>query len=261
VLAVAPPPRVAVVPNAIAFRDPQHGIMGTGDRGCADPSERCRPQGTLSITSDGGKSWRVLFRTRRPVVFVTYSGGQEWARFDDGEVLTSTDGGRHWSPAVPSNPWNGFSTCPLGMARQDNTGNSDWSLCTTQGGTGAMGKAVYRDVPDHGWKRIAYTPFAPPAASYGGIDLMGYPLGISVAEDGFGMIWEDRGPLYVTRDGGSHWIAVPNLVPIDVDVGLSASALRHGVGFFLKWKNAGTGEVLYRTNDAGRSWRVVHAWK
>jgi len=235
--------------------------MGTGYQPCGDdPSARCRPQGTVSITGNGGKTWRVLFRTPRPVVFVSYFAGWEWARFDDGETLQSTDGGRHWRPAVPPNPFSAFSSCPIGWAGHDNTGSENWSVCTTEGGTGAMGKAVYR-LTATGWKRVAYTSFAPPTGKgYGGISLMGYPLGISVADDGFGMIWEDRGPLYVTRDGGSHWTAPAGLVVIDVDTGLSASALRHGTGFFLVRRGNDGSRALFETTDAGRSWHVVHVW-
>jgi photosystem II stability/assembly factor-like uncharacterized protein len=89
---------------------------------------------------------------------------------------------------------------------------------------------------------------------------MGYPRGISVAPDGFGLIWEDRGPLYVTRDGGSHWSAPAGLVLIDVDDGLSAQALRHGIGFFLVRRGSDGSVALLETADAGRSWRVVHVW-
>ena len=100
VLAVAPPPRVALVPNAVAFRDPQHGIIGTGWQNCAARGWGCRPQGTISVTSDGGKTWKVLLRTPRPVVSVTVAGANEEARLDDGETLGSSDRGRHWAPVV-----------------------------------------------------------------------------------------------------------------------------------------------------------------
>lgn len=121
-----------------------------------------------------------------------------------------------------------------------------------------MGKAVFRRTAK-GWKRVAYTLYPPPGTSIGGIGLMGYPLGISGANDGFGMIWEDRGPLYLTRDGGSHWTAT-SLVSIDFDYGASGAALAHGVGFFLMQRGADRGQVLYETTDAGRTWHIVHKW-
>jgi photosystem II stability/assembly factor-like uncharacterized protein len=72
----APPP----VPLAIAFRDPAHGVLGTSR--------------TIELTADGGKTWKVVLRTPRPVVSVSFFDGDEWARYDDGENLRSTDGGR-----------------------------------------------------------------------------------------------------------------------------------------------------------------------
>jgi hypothetical protein len=41
-----------------------------------------------------------VLRTPRPVVSVSYFSGAAWARFDDGENLRSTHGGRRWAPAV-----------------------------------------------------------------------------------------------------------------------------------------------------------------
>jgi photosystem II stability/assembly factor-like uncharacterized protein len=120
---VAPPP----VPLAVAFRDPARGVLGT-DR-------------TIELTADGGKSWRVALRTPRPVVSVWLFSGAEWARYDDGENLRSTDGGHRWAPAVvPMFP--ATSVCPQGT--QQSYASDRWALCTTQGGAGSMGKSVYR---------------------------------------------------------------------------------------------------------------------
>src|SRR5205814_3730789 len=108
-----------------------------------------------------------------------------------------------------------------------------------------------------GWRRVAYTPFAPPGRSYGGIAAFGYPLGLAMAADGFGLIWESRGTLYVTRDGGSHWNGLPKVAEPEVDFGLSGAALRGGVGFVLLRRG---GVRLLETSDAGRTWHAVHRW-
>src|SRR5207237_10147402 len=81
-------------------------------------------------------------------------------------------------------------------------GGREWALCAGQGSAGSMGKAVYRLGP-RGWRRVAYTPFGTRAGARGGISAYGYPLGLAMSADGFGLIWEARGTLYVTRDGGS----------------------------------------------------------
>jgi photosystem II stability/assembly factor-like uncharacterized protein len=78
----APPP----VPLAVVFRDPAHGVLGTSR--------------TIELTADGGKTWRIVLRTPRPVVSVSFFAGTAWARFDDGESLRSTNGGRRWAPAA-----------------------------------------------------------------------------------------------------------------------------------------------------------------
>jgi photosystem II stability/assembly factor-like uncharacterized protein len=247
VLAVAPPPRFALVPNAIAFRDPQHGIMGTGWQACAGQSGAfgCRPQGTISVTTDGGTTWAVLLRTQRPVVAVTIQGTSEQARFDDGETIGSSDGGRHWAPVVTG---AGVVTgpCPPGSLAYVVPG---WAACGWGESAGDETKSVYR-LRASGWKRLAGS----------GISSYGYVQGIAMANDGFGVIWESRGTLYVTRDGGRDWTGLPKVAQPEVDFGVTAIALPHGVAFALLANGGGEKRRLIETTDAGRSWRVVHTW-
>lgn len=246
------------MPNAIAFRDPQHGLMGTGWQSCSGGSGfGCKPQGTISITSDGGKTWTVLLRTPRPVVAVSIQGTHERVRFDDGETLGSSDGGRHWLPVVVSPAWVAASPCPSFTSVYF---ADDWALCATQGSTGSMGKSVWR-LTRRGWKRVAYTSFGPPGTIQGGIDVYGYPQGIAMANDGFGLIWESRGTLYVTRDFGSSWVALPKVARPETDFGMSGVALRHGVGFVILAIGGTEVRRLVETTDFGRSWRVVHTWR
>jgi photosystem II stability/assembly factor-like uncharacterized protein len=88
--------------------------------------------------------------------------------------------------------------------------------------------------------------------------VFGYPLGIAMARDGFGVIWESRGTLYVTRDGGSHWTGLPKVARPEQDFGLSGAALPRGVGYVLLSNSGRIG--LIETTDAGRSWHVVRHW-
>lgn len=248
------------MPNAIAFRDPRHGIMGTGWESCTSSAFGCHPQGTISITSDGGETWQVVLRTPRPVVWVSYADdGSAQARFDDGETLAAPKGGRRWS--VTTAGVLRFVACPQGTVEQPSAAiRNDWALCTTQGSAGSMGKSVWR-LRAHGWKRVAFTGFAPPGKGYGGISGYGYPIGIAGARDGFGILWESRGTLYVTRDGGSHWTGLPAVAQPEVDFGQSAYALPHGVGFVVLAHGGTEMRRLIETTDFGRSWRVVHVWR
>jgi photosystem II stability/assembly factor-like uncharacterized protein len=238
----APPP----VPLAVAFRDPANGVLGTSR--------------TIELTADGGKTWQVVLRTPRPVVSISYFDGTAWARFDDGENLRSMDGGHRWAPAVAMSPAS--SVCPQGTVQSYASfapGGHEWALCTTQGGAGSMGKSVYR-LDAKGWTRVAYTPFSPQRGrGYGGISAYGYPLGIAMARDGFGVIWESRGTLYITRDGGSNWTGLPKVARPEQDFGVSGAALPHGIGYVLLSVSGG-GRRLIGTRDGGRSWRVVHRW-
>jgi hypothetical protein len=174
----------------------------------------------FEVTSDGGRTWRVT--TQRPSVVAERRG-----------------------PPCTRTLFRGFAS-------------GRWMLCVGEDGAGAGGKAVYERMA-HGWRRVAYTPFPPPGTGYGGIALYGYALGITMAPDGFGVIWESRGTLYLTHDGGSHWLAKPTVAAREVDFGISASALPHGVAFVLLVRN-GVHRRLIETTDAGRSWHVVHRW-
>jgi photosystem II stability/assembly factor-like uncharacterized protein len=79
-----------------------------------------------------------------------------------------------------------------------------------------------------------------------------------MAADGFGVIWESRGTLYETRDGGVHWIGLPKTARPEVDFGGSGTALAHGVAYVLL-ERGGTSRLI-GTRDAGRTWHVVHRW-
>lgn len=173
----------------------------------------------------------MAFRTPRPVGWVGYDRS--------GQV--------RWRPGLPLvRP----TPCP---AFDKTVRSGDWLLCIGQGSAGSGEKAVYRDA-----KRLAWAFLGPTLSSHG-ITPQGYALGIAMAADGFGLIWESRGPLLVTRDGGSHWLALPKVGVPEVDFGISGAALPHGLG----WVILARGNVHRRllvTRDAGRTWRVVHRW-
>jgi photosystem II stability/assembly factor-like uncharacterized protein len=255
------PPRVALVPNAIAFRDPSHGVLGTGWTSCGNPGFGCRLQGTISLTTNGGQTWKVVLRTPQPVVWVGITGRVEWARLYDGKSLRSADGGRTWRPALP--PPTPATPCPPALSDFTHVvvttpAGKEWALCAGTGGAGNMGKAVYRRTGG-GWKRVAYTPFG--ERGYGGISAYGYPVGMAMADDGFGLIWEARGTAYVTRDGGSHWIGLEQVARPEIDFGQSAAALPGGVGFILLALGGGERRRLLVTRDGGHTWQTAHRWR
>jgi hypothetical protein len=130
------------------------------------------------------------------------------------------------------------SPCP----RERVTYSRAWALCTGEGGAGNMEKRVYRRGA-HEWT-LLYQRFD-----------YGYPLGIAMARDGFGIIWESRGTLLVTRDGGRRWTPRPDVAQPEVDFGVAGSVRAHGVAF-VTLARGGRRRVL-ETTDFGRTWRRV----
>jgi photosystem II stability/assembly factor-like uncharacterized protein len=254
--------RTAPVPNAVTFFDRRHGVLAMSYQLCVN--QGCRVKGTISMTSDGGRTWRVVLQTPRPVVSVIRFGDGRvvYIVYDDGMTLRSGDGGETWHPALALNPYS-VSVCPQGMTVGVDTqayGRQDWSLCTGEPGAGNQAKAVYR-LRERGWVRVAYTPMGPPEHGYGGISAYGYPVGIAGTDGGFAVIWERRGTLYVTRDGGHRWFALPQVARPEIDFGQWAYVLpRGGVGFVVLARGPACPCRLIETTDAGRSWRVVHRW-
>jgi hypothetical protein len=252
-------PRSALVPNAVAFLDRQHGILGTGWEGCVNKAWNCRLQGTISLTSNGGRTWRVVLRTPRPVVAVAYSQNAEYARSDNGQTYAAGESGR-WERRTPLS-FKGY--CPKGSIAGytaefvDTTIDTPWSICMGEPGAGNEAKAVYR-----GKKRVAFTPMAA-HGGYGGLSTYGYPGGIAGTHAGFGIIWESRGTLYVTHDGGHTWRALPKVARPEVDFGdwADTGARPNGTAFVLLSIGGSEKRRLIETTDAGRTWRVVRRWR
>jgi photosystem II stability/assembly factor-like uncharacterized protein len=252
-------PRSALVPNAVAFLDRRQGLLGTGWEGCDNRAWHCRLQGTISATSDGGKTWHVVFRTRRPVVAVEYFHDAMYARTDNGQTYTAGSDARSWQRRSPLS-FKGY--CPKGWQAGfsadfvDTNIDSPWSICVGQPAAGNQAKAVYR-----GTRRVAFSPLTG-NPSRGGLSSYGYPVGISGTHSGFGLIWETRGTLYVTHDGGRHWHALPKVARPEIDFGdwADADVYPRGTGFVLLSIGGTEERRLIETTDAGRTWRVVHRW-
>jgi photosystem II stability/assembly factor-like uncharacterized protein len=291
------PPAVAV-PTAIAFWDARQGLLGT--RSCRYPGA-C-PAGTIEVTADGGRSFRVALHTRSPVIALQSAGaGAEIAQLDDGHTLRTLDRGRSWRPfrlrfhasfAMPR-VGLGFRTSVAGNhlaltllatsdggrswhARQSpcrpavaNTALLDlvtprlgWLVCLGEPGAGNQQKAVYHTTNggrswEVGAEQIAY----PRVRVHGGISSYGYPYGIAFAPDGFGILWEGRGTLYVTRDGGRRFAARPSVARPEIDFGRGAAAFPGGRALLLLGRGGGPPTRLLATTDHARTWQTVHRWR
>ena len=217
---------MVALPAAVAFRNAEDGILAAGR--------------TIQATRDGGRTWSVVFHTPRDVLSVSYDPGNDRPRavLDDGENL----GGPRWQPE----PALGQLFPPCRTFDDAAVFSDDWVLCIGQMSAGEGFKTAYHLVRNR-WKRC------------GSLTRLGYAYGIAMAHDGFGIVWEGRGALWVTRDGCAHWTPRPDVAVPETDFGISGAAVRGGIA----WVILARGNVhrrLLETTDHGATWRVVHRW-
>jgi hypothetical protein len=93
----------------------------------------------------------------------------------------------------------------------------------------------------------------------GQISSYGYPEGIAGGYGRFGIIWESRGTLYITHDGGHHWYPRPKVARPEIDFGQWADVVWGNLAYVLLERNQHS--RLIETTDAGRTWRVVRRWR
>ena len=239
-----------LLPSAVAFSDRLHGELAFASPHC----DGCRPRGAIAVTSDGGKTWHIVRHTDGRVVKLAFFHDVYYAELESGRLISGQPGSRNVFKSYCPKGWTAGTSADI----VDTNIGKPWSICVGQPGAGNQAKAVYR-----GTERVAFTP---PAShgGYGGISTYGYPNGIAGTYGGFGLIWESRGTLYVTRDGGHHWHALPKVARPEVDFGAWADVNPgNGTGFVLLSYNLGTSEGyrLIETTDAGRTWHVVHRWR
>lgn len=271
------------------------GLLGVGY--CVRGSTTCAG-GAVERTTDGGRTYRVVLRTPRPVIGVQTLGPQAAiATPSSGHAWRTLDRGRTWRPftyrpyfwATPriALRFDGYfqgSTQKLGLRVSHDGGRTFrrlvdpcnrtvtynayadpvtpklwWIVCVGLPAGGTMEKAVFV-TRDGGqsWKEGAANLMPPRGTVHGGILFNGYPDAIAFAANGFGLLTESQGPLYASRDGGVHFQNLPKVERPNLDVGRSASALSGGVGYVLL--SSGFAARLVETHDSGRTWQVVRRW-
>jgi photosystem II stability/assembly factor-like uncharacterized protein len=281
-------------PVAIAFRDPQHGVVAAVRWHSCDARGRCSFR--LETTDDGGTTWtgHVQLRARgfppavlsavpgtstiwlaaAPLVLRSDDGGRAWRRvgrsfsevsFADartGWAVSSTgidataDGARSWTHLR--------SPCRRALATEVHVSLASpaqgWVLCEGEPGAGQQPKAVYTTSTAGRTWRLRSSAVAPGlgvARAGRRLPGSGYAHGISFRPSGVGWLWESRGSFVATRDGGRTWHPLAVGEPEIVEA-QSAQLLSDRAGFALLRR---PGDVaLERTTDGGRSWRVVRTW-
>ncbi len=293
-----------LLPDTVAFWDATRGLIGSGFRYCR--IGRCA-EGAISLTSDGGRTSRVLLRTAGPVSWVTAaSGGFAWATIDrcsaargctPARSLRTRDGGRSWQPlqhvvvrpsfadgvhGIALSPQScEIAACfhatllvtadggrtwsrlrgPCGGGGEQAvslvTPSRAWVLCASQPGVGNQGKAMYRSTDGlRTWTRLLSVQIG--GKPSGGISSYGYVHGISFAANGAGRLWEGRGTLYLTLDGGRRWASLPSVARPEIDFGDSASVVP-GRAFALL-DQANRVVRLVATTGGYARWHTVRTW-
>ena len=272
--AVSSAPRVE--PQSLAFWNVREGLLV----GFEPRSQRA----VVLVTSDGGRTWRTIRRGPGPYAVAAVRGGVDGWIAMPGALLHSGDRGATWSTfsrariaepsfATRSDGWavargrlvathDGGATwhelrqpCARSVYPTPSlslvTPTHGWILCRGQPGTGAQVKALYES-RDGGrtWRLRASNLLGRPRR--GNLPVGGYAMGISFLDGGRGWLPESRGSFYETRDGGTHWRALPVSKP-DIVEAHAAELLsaRVGVAAFFYARR------LAVTYDGGGTWRTV----
>jgi photosystem II stability/assembly factor-like uncharacterized protein len=286
----------SLTPSSIAFWDARHGLIGTGQRLVGGSS-----RGAIVVTTDGGRMTRLLVATPGVVSWLGVAPGQQaWAvvklcghdscsyrlwhsadggarwsvigaapfetasfvnadvgyavsRLDSG-LLATRDGGRTWRVVRAPCDYSATSVSMVSPRR-------GWLLCNENYGAGSARKRIYQtgDGGEH-WQRIAVADFGGGTGS--GICVCGYAVGIAFAPDGLGVLWESRGTLYLTGDGGQRWRAFPAVAQPELDFGWSGAAVP-GRAFALvaRTPHRPIPFRLLTTTDRLTGWRTIRTWK
>jgi photosystem II stability/assembly factor-like uncharacterized protein len=187
--------------------------------------------------------------------------------FAGGRIEATTDGGRTWRFVVrrslPTAPTEIPNPCRTDGRFTAQAGRLALALCGFVPGAGEQQKLLYRSRDGgHTWRLVGGSGQCPVPSPRAMIDCGGYVAGLALAPDAsLAVALENRGTLWVSHDGGTHWTPLPSVSRPELDWPVGASALRNGRAFVLLAAGGGCPCRLISTRDAGRTWRVVHRWK
>lgn len=282
-------------PNVVVFWNARAGLLGVGY--CARGVSRCAG-GAVQRTSDGGRTFHVVLRAPKPIVDIERVGSRGAIAVPSvGEAWRTLDGGRTWrklvfrpmfwaSPRVSvrvdayykrrtqqlalrlsndgartyrrlANPCNRIVTYNAYVDLV--TPKLWWMICVGQPAGGTMDKAIFR-TRDGGktWQAGAANLVSQRRGAHGGLGTYGYPNGLAFAKNGFGLVTESSGTLFITRDGGRSFHPDRKVDRPNVDYAAGAAAFSDGAAYVLL--KAGLPARLSETHDFGRTWRVVRRW-
>jgi len=236
--------------TAVAFVDAEHGFVGVGESPYFAVGEALLGgPGELLSTSDGGRTWRVVGRTKAAILaldFLSPTQGFVLTGAYGGEtamtLLATTDGGR--TLRALSHP-PGY----VGVAELRFTSPAD----------GVISRQNCLDwTADGGRTWHASYGALPPPGVYGGP--MPYATDFLSADVGFAA---QAGSILRTTDGGASWHVVYRL-PAASEAMFGSGPVAFAtptVGYAAidVMRGASVGDVVLRTQDGGLHWRPMSA--
>jgi photosystem II stability/assembly factor-like uncharacterized protein len=204
---------------------------------------------TLLHSVDGGVTWKS---TEAYVTAPTFVDSRHGFGVRGSGMVATWDGGKRWHRlGGPCSRFESVAASFVSVRR-------GWLLCLDGGAMGEQPKTLFRTT-DGGrrWTTMARTTFT--QHGRGALPLSGYPGGLDFATARTGWVWELRGNLYATGDGGHTWCSLGITSP-DVDESDSTSLLTSRIGFVLL-RNANAGRYELRlTRDGGHTFGLVRTW-
>lgn len=235
-----------ITPNTISFWNSERGLAGGGYPYFNSP-------GKISLTTDGGRTFRTVLRTDGGVIWLDTAGARDaWAvvhaNSEDQYLLHSGDGGATWQVVLPYvRAWSpSFATPQIGLAVTGADSYDDFSGNTKFVATNDGGET---------WNRRPT-----PCASNTERAL----VTLTSPERGWAMCLSDAGVgmqakmVYRTRDGEQHWQRLVNVRFGHCDAGLCSIGYPEGMsfshGFGFMWQQD---EFGYLTRTGGRHWSLA----
>jgi hypothetical protein len=255
----------------ISFWDAERGLLGTGSDQYPPDKRYC--YGTVSLTTDGGHSFRVVLRTHGIVGWVDTEGREDaWAQVDQcgqrhrqvrRQLLHTNDGGQSWKRLPPSalhlgdlpaGIWQpSFATSTEGLASLA-LGGQDARLVADTGNLAATsdgGRSWHRTEPPCRHSDGVAVSFPSPAAAWA----------VCTQTPGAGS--QDK-TILTSTDGGDQW---HRIVQVSLEHANRGGLSEGGYIQSLPFSETGLGFLLsdlgavYRTEDGGYQWQsfVSHA--
>jgi photosystem II stability/assembly factor-like uncharacterized protein len=239
-------------------------VSGTDDAWAViQPRIACNPCSTLIMrTKDRGRAWkRVGTAPRSTPSFPTPRIGFAMRSRDTnaGPLIRTADGGRTWRRvgAPCRKGWGGFASSAAISFVSPSRG---WLICKGQPRAARQSKALYLTRNGgRSWKRLLNAHFEPARIQLGGLQASGYVQGIAFERTGHGLLWSTRGATLRTSDGGLHWRPLTATSP-EVREAYSGWLVNDRVGYLLLQDDDRADWELLRSENGGRTWRLVRYW-